>query len=167
MNFIDLLAVLVSLWLGLRGLRNGLVREGLEAASVLMGVFVAYRLHRPYGEIASIYLGLPAEFLRPVLLFAIAATLTGIGFLFAALCARAVPKEGVAAAIDEAGGFCFGALKGVLFTFLVLGLFAQVPVGFVVAALEGSIAGRAVYTVLPEVYRYVHSLLDAGGIGLP
>lgn len=168
MNLVDLLVVLVSLWFGARGLRSGLAREGLEAASALGGVYAAYRLHGRYGEIVSIYTGLPEAFLRPLLLFGFAAAATGVGFLLASLCVRAVPREGLGAAVDEVGGFCFGLLKGLLFALLGLGLFAQVPSGFFAETLEGSMAGRAVYTALPKVYRYVYALLEAGaGRGAP
>lgn len=162
MNFIDLLALLVALYLGAVGMRKGAVREVLEAASVLGGAVAALRLHRRYEEIASRFLPLPAGLLRPVLLFLTASALTGAGLAVASLASRALPRSGAAALLDEVGGFCFGAAKGVFLTLLALGLAAQIPAGFVADALEGSLAGRAVYTLLPEVYRYFQPLLEAG-----
>ncbi len=162
MNLIDFAAVSAALWCGLSGLRKGFVREGLEAASVVGGVFAAFRLHGRYAAAAAARLQLPEELLRPALMFLIAAGLTGAGLVASALAARAVPRAGAAAYADAALGFLFGASKGLLFTLLILGLAAHIPSGFVAAALEASFAGRAAFALLPGVYRYVHSVLEGG-----
>lgn len=162
MNLIDLAAVFVALWCGLWGGRKGLLREGLEAASAVGGVLAAFRLHGRYAAAAAARLQLPEELLRPALLFLIAAALTGAGLIASAMAARAVPKEGAAASLDGALGFLFGAAKGLLFALLVVGVAAEIPVAFVEAALERSVAGRAAYALLPGVYRYVHSILQGG-----
>ena len=162
MNLIDLAAAFAVLWCGLSGLRKGFVREGLEAASAVGGVLAAFRLHGRYAATAAARLQIPEELLRPALLFLIAAGLTAAGLAASALAARAVPREGAAASVDVALGFLFGAAKGLLFTLLILGGAAEIPSGFVAAALEGSLAGRAAYALLPGVYRYVHSVLQGG-----
>ena len=59
MNLVDLGALLLAVWLGARGYVKGLLKEGMEAASALLGVVAASRTYGDLGDAVAVATGLP------------------------------------------------------------------------------------------------------------
>lgn len=152
MNLVDLLVLLLALWLGVRGYVNGLLKEGLEAASALGGVALAARTHQVLGDSISIYTGLPTGVTRPVMYAAVAVSATALGFFLVFWIQRAVPRRARLRRLDGWGGLAFGILKGLFFAALLAVLAAQVPLAALAQALDRSAFCRAVFALAPAIY---------------
>lgn len=156
MNLVDLGALLLVVWLGVRGYVKGLLQEALEAASALIGVVAASRTYGELGDLVAVYTGLPVDVTRPVMYAAVAVSVTAVGFFVAAmvrlLSARRAQRAR-ARSLDEYGGLIFGVLKGVFFAALLVLFAAQLPSASVWRTLDASAFGRAVMASAPVIYR--------------
>ena len=153
MNFIDLLVFLWALALGVRGKRRGLVLEGLEAASALGGIAVARYAGPAAGRMVAIEAGVAEPVARGVAFVLLALAVASAGYWLAARLSRSVPEEGPWALADGAGGFAFGAAKGIVYSGLVLVLFALLPFRTVSEWTYGSAFCRALFALLPGLYQ--------------
>lgn len=153
MNLIDLGALLLAVWLGARGYVKGLLKEGMEAASALIGVVAASRTYGELGDFIAIYTGLPLDVTRPVMYAVVAISVTAIGFFITALIHVVLPRRARARSFDGYGGLAFGILKGVFFAALLVLFAAQLPSATLTRALDASAFSRTVLTSAPAIYR--------------
>lgn len=136
---IDFVVGGVLVALVIRGWLRGLLRQALDVAVLVVGVFLAFRLSTPAGALVSAMAGLSPEVSRLV---------GGIGvFLIVSVGAAVVGHllhRGVAAlpglsTLNRLGGAAFAALWGLALTTLVVTVLAIVPVPPAVAgSLEDS-----------------------------
>lgn len=155
MNLVDLAALILAVWLGVRGYLKGLLREALEAASALVGVVAASRTYGPLGDLVAVYTRLPVDVTRPVMYAAVAVSVTAVGFFIATLIRLVWPGRAKARAFDQYGGLAFGVLKGMFFAALLVLFAAQLPSATLLRALDGSLFGRAVLAAAPVIYRQI------------
>lgn len=155
MNLVDLLVLMVVLAFSVRGYRRGLVQEGLETAAAVGALLLSVRMFSPMATLTTVYTGIPQSVTGPVLFVALAVSIASIGFGLASLIRRAIAARPIWERTDGWVGLGFGAFKGALISAILLVLVSQAPYATIVAALEASAAGRAVYALMPEVYRHV------------
>lgn len=159
MNVIDLLTFVAVLIIGFKGLRKGLVKEFLEACSAVLGLVIAYHTYDQWGTTVTLATGIPVDVTRPVIFAAVAIAATAIGFLVASYVAQVAPEVGWFRTFNGIGGMAFGTCKGLFYAVLVVLLLAQAPFASVATALDGSAFGRAIYRLMPEVFRRIEILL--------
>lgn len=152
MNLVDLTALLLVVWLGVRGYLKGLLQEALEAAAALAGVVAASRTYGTLGDWVAVYTGLPVDVTRPVMYAAVAVSVTAVGFFVATLIRLAWPGRAKVRAFDGYGGLAFGILKGVFLAAILVLFLAQVPSATVLRMLDTSAFGRAVLASVPALY---------------
>lgn len=154
MNVVDLLVALFAMAIGVRGYERGFAREGLEAASAVIGVFVAASVYISVGDHLASLSGMSPFVTRITVFLLVAVFLTAIGFLCASFVARRLEPVGTVGAIDGFLGLGFGFVKGLFYAGLIVVVLFQFPVGLISDALYGSIFGRSVATVAPAIFRF-------------
>lgn len=162
MNLIDLAVLAFLLGMAWRGYRRGLVREGSETVAALAGLATAYSVSGPWAARLAVHTGVPEDVGRPVLFAATAVAVAAMGFALAPVFHRLLIDRTGRQRLDAWGGVCFGAAKALILSAVVLALAARIPLGMVSATLDASAAARAVFAVMPAVYRYVGELVQPG-----
>lgn len=153
MNGIDLFVLLFSLVLGVRGFRRGFLSQAIEAVSALSAVIIAGNAYERMGESVSAVAGLPPTVSRGFSFLSIAVIITAIGFFIAALVdGRGADEE--KELLGALTGFCFGVIKAMFYSALMLLALSEIPTGWVTNVVDGSAFGRGVIQLFPKLYRY-------------
>lgn len=162
MNLIDLAVLAFLIGMAWRGYRRGLIQEGGEALAAVAGLVAAGSVSGPWAAAVAVYTGVPEDVGRPVLFAATAVSVAAAGFALAPVVHRLVVERTGRHRADAWGGACFGAAKALVLCAIALALAARIPLGAVSATLDASAAARAVFAVMPAVYRYIGELVPPG-----
>ena len=151
-NWVDILAVILSIRMGYVGFRSGMSAELLKLAGLIVGFFVSFRYYQQMGDELAGGTGLRAEwasaltmvFLVVVIYFAVTRLLR--------LCEKLVQVT-FAKQIHEVGGGLAGVLRGFLVASVILVILLQVPAPYLQASiLEHSWSGGVISRAAPRVY---------------
>lgn len=126
MNWIDALIAIIVLGFTFFGLRNGLIREGMSLAGIVVGIILATR----FGDsIASIFGPATSELPSAIIFAIIVVTTSALSYWLGALLRRTAKALFLGWA-DRLFGAIFGFVKGLLISSLILiilSLFAFFP----------------------------------------
>jgi membrane protein required for colicin V production len=150
---VNALVAVIALAGAFRGMRRGLIREGLAIAGVAVGVWLAGRWHEPLEQALEQLVGggTLAETLA-YLLVVLAAVVLATLLTVALDRFRRIPLLG---GVDRGGGALLGAAQGAVLAALILVLMLRYPVFGLDAAVGEAALPRLVVQPLPQLLSHL------------
>lgn len=155
------MVILIVLGLhSLSGLRQGLVRQVLGLAGVILALVLAFQNFEGLGRVLLDHFQLPPPIANMVafclIVVAVFAVMNIIGYLWSSV-SRVTPLS----LVDSVGGAAFGFLKGAVVVGIVIVILMALPVGPVRDALGNSTLARHFLNAAPVVYQRIEQSLPA------
>lgn len=152
MNWLDALIALAVVWSGLRGRRQGLVREVLLTGSAIAALALALRAAPDWARAGSVQFGIGAG-VSYVLAFAlILVAVIGGGYLATRLLDQRLVHTVMGDKFNRWGGFLVGGLKGAIIVLVVVVALLQTPWPAANRAVSGSTLALGLLQTAPSVY---------------
>lgn len=153
MNVLDIIIIITMVFLFVRGLMRGFVREVASLAGVILGIFLALRFQPQASTFLKNFL--PLTSLLPLISFAgiflcvlIVCNLLGWGFKW-------LFKKALLGWVDRTLGVGLAMIKGVILTYLVIVLLT-----FFLPAKTPLIAGSRLAPKIISSYQYMVGLIS-------
>ena len=119
MNVVDLIALLLLLFFGIKGGIKGIFNQLFQIAGILLGLIAGFVFYQQSAEILASYLD--SEYIE-LISFSLLFILVFLGFMLIGRSLTKLTKELSLGPINRFLGFCFGILKAALLLYLFLTL---------------------------------------------
>ncbi len=167
MNSLDIIIIAIMVLVGFRGFCRGLIHEAVSLCSLLIGIFVASRLHVIFVPHLKVYIQSPGTVQALSYLITFLATMVALFLLVRFL--KGVLKITMLTGVDKLAGAAFGCLEGLLFSLVVLLLMKAVMPN--TALIKQSVFAKHTDPALVLLANFtpepVRETLEEGGFALP
>lgn len=160
-SFFDIALVVLTLFLGLKGLMRGFIKEFFGLVGIIGGVFFASRISNDIGNIIGGVIAIENEATKSMVGFVLAfVAIWFVAYAIGMIVAKISSMSGLGV-FDRIFGFIFGAAK-IFFIFAII-IYALSKIDAIKTKLDEKLADSMMYPILHEVGNAIIQL-DTNGI---
>lgn len=160
-SFFDIVLIVLTLFLGLKGLMRGFIKEFFGLVGIIGGVFFASRISHDIGYLINGVIPIENESTKSLIGFILAfIVIWAVAYIAGMIVAKISSMSGLGI-FDRILGFIFGAAK-IFFIFAII-IYALSKIEVIKTKLDDRLAGSMMYPVLQEVGNAIIKL-DTDGI---
>lgn len=160
-NFFDIVVLLLTAFLGLKGLLRGFIKELFGLLGIIGGVFLASRASHDVGYLINGVIPIENESTKALIGFVLAfIVIWSIAYALGIIVAKISSMSGLGV-FDRVLGFIFGAAK-IFFIFAII-IYALSKIEAVKTKLDDKLKDSTMYPILQEVGSTIIKL-DTDGI---
>lgn len=160
-SFFDIVLIILTLFLGLKGLMRGFIKEFFGLVGIIGGVFFASRISHDIGYFINGIVPIENESTKSLIGFVLAfIAIWLVAYLVGMIVSKISSMSGLGI-FDRILGFIFGAAK-IFFIFAII-IYALSKIEAVKTKLDENLASSMMYPILQEVGDAIIKL-DAQGI---
>ena len=160
-NYFDIALIVLTLFLGLKGLMRGFIKEFFGLIGIIGGVFFASRISNDIGNIISGVAPIENEATKSLIGFVLGfVAIWFVAYALGMIVAKISSMSGLGV-VDRIFGFIFGALK-IFFIFAII-IYAISKIETIKNKLDEKLADSMMYPILQEVGNTIIQL-DTNGI---